>query len=828
MQQKTCNYYLIAKINESNYKQIVILTEYLMPMESRLRYIWFAAFSLCLSFVLWFVFCIPVNLFSDPISMVLLDKDGAILGAQIASDQQWRFPQNPSVPEKYRECLICFEDKRFYHHAGVDPFAIVRAAKQNIQSGDVRSGGSTITMQVIRLHRKGKPRKIAEKAIEMMMAFRLEISHSKDEILALYASNAPFGGNIVGLDAASWRYFGRPPERLSWAESAMLAVLPNSPALIHTGKNRQALLKKRNRLLHRLYAQGSIDSVTLILSLEEDIPDHPYPYPSLARHLVVRANNEIANHMRSGPMLTTLDKDIQERVLRIAQGHQQALSVNHIGNLAVLVLDTETGKTLAYAANSTDTADYQCSPWVDMIMAKRSSGSILKPFLYAGMLGSGQLLPTSLVADVPTRIGGFAPENFDKDYAGAVNADDALARSLNIPAVLMLRDYGIARFKYLLSDLGLTTVNRSADDYGLSLILGGAETRLWELCGAYSSMARILMHYTRYESRYFRCDIHPPYYLENQAPEYDYSYSAGTRHSVLPAAAVWFTFEAMQKPERPEDQGMWQMFDSRQPIAWKTGTSFGFRDAWSIGITPRFVVGVWVGNAQGHGRPGIVGVRAAAPVMFDVFRSLPGSEAWFSIPYDDMTEANICLQSGYKASDMCTNTDTCLIPASGGRFEICPYHKNIFLDITGMYRVNAHCYPISEMQQTGWFVLPPTMEWYYRNHHPEYKPLPPMHEACNDNAVAGDEIMEVVYPSNLSQIFIPRGLSGEQGNVIFEITHRNRNTTLYWHVDNTFKGTTTAPHKMAVQMPQGQHRLTVVDADGNSISRSFTVLNQRP
>jgi len=788
----------------------------------------YGAVSLLAGCILWYVFCLPEPLFSDPVSIVLLDNRNEILGAQIASDQQWRFPYKNDVPEKYRKCLICFEDKRFYSHAGFDPIAFVRAMVQNVSTGEKKSGGSTITMQVIRLQRKGKVRSVGEKIIETIMATRLELGYSKDEILALYASNAPFGGNIVGLDAASWRYFGRTPDKLSWAESAMLAVLPNSPSLIHTGKNRELLKLKRNRLLKKLYLNHEIDSLTYVLALDEDIPAHPYPYPMHARHLVGRANSEIPNSRRLGPMITTINKEIQEKVLAIATTHQRSLAHNEIQNLAVLVLDTETGKTLAYVGNVTDTTNYTGSPWVDMITANRSSGSILKPFLYAAMLSAGELLPHSLVPDIPTRIGGFAPENFSQQYTGAMPADMALARSLNIPAVLMLKDYGVARFKYVLQDIGLTTINRSADNYGLSLILGGAEAKLWDLCGVYASMARSLLHYTRYNSRYFPEDWHPAYYLASDEKQFACDYKSGSNSRLLSASAIWYTFEAMLNVERPEDEGMWQYFDSRQQIAWKTGTSFGFRDAWAVGVTPRYVVGVWVGNAGGNGRPGIIGVQVAAPVMFDVFRSLAAYDNWFAPPYDDMVQVAVCKKSGYLASMYCSETDTCWIPAIGTRFSVCPYDKFVYLDKSGTYRVFANCYPTTDMQQTSWFVLPPTMEWYYRNTHPDYKPLPPLLPACDETGAQSEEIMEVVYPTNLSQIYIPRTMSGEKGRTVFEVTHRNPDAIIYWHIDDAYQGSTTEPHKMALYIQAGKHTLTLVDDQGNKISRKFTILGERP
>ncbi|NLA25116.1 MAG: penicillin-binding protein 1C [Bacteroidales bacterium] len=785
------------------------------------------AMSAFIGMALWFVFCIPQKLFNDPISIVLLDEDNEILGAQIACDEQWRFPYNKHVPEKYKKCLICFEDKRFYSHIGIDPLAIARAFWLNVKHRSVKSGGSTISMQVIRLQRKGQKRSISEKILEVFMAIRLETIYSKDEILALYSSNAPYGGNIVGLDAASWRYFGRSSDKLSWAETAMLAVLPNSPALIHTGKNRDLLLEKRNWLLKKMYEENIIDSITMVLSFDEEIPSHPYPYPSMLRHLTSRASRDIPNSKRLGPIITTIDKNIQSKLIQIAGSHQKSLISDEIGNIAVLVLDTESGRVLAYAGNVCDTSNYIYSPWVDMITANRSSGSILKPFLYAAMLSSGEILPNSLVADIPTRISGFAPENFSRSFVGATSSDQALSRSLNIPFVLMLKNYGVTPFKYLLQDIGLSTINRSADDYGLSLILGGAEANLWELCSVYASMARVLMHYTEHNSRYFQSDWRMAHYLKSDEKTYDYGIKSGENYGLLRASSIWFTFMAMLELERPEDQGAWQLFDSRQQIAWKTGTSFGFRDAWTIGVSPKFVVGVWVGNAQGNGRPGLVGVRVAAPIMFDVFRSLPSYSKWFDIPYDDMIEAEICKESGYLASEICPNSETRLIPASGENFSVCPYHKLIFLNSEETHRVFANCYPIAEIVQKPWFILPPTMEYYYRLNHPEYLLLPPLFENCSELGIESREIMEIVYPSNLSQIYLPKTLFGEKSKVVFEVSHRNSDIEVYWHINDRFVGITENNHKMALNIEAGSHILTLVDSDGNRLSRKFTILGER-
>jgi len=340
-----------------------------------------------------YYFCLPNPLFSDPICTVLVDRNGELLGARIAQDGQWRFPYQDSVPHKFETALLSFEDKRFYNHWGVDPLAIGRAAYLNIKSGSIVSGGSTISMQVIRLARKGQSRTFFEKAIEMVMATRLEFRYSKKEILNYYASHAPFGGNVVGLDAAAWKYYGRSANQLSWSEAATLAVLPNSPSLIHPGKNRHQLREKRNRLLDRLYELEEIDSITNYLAKLEALPDRPMPLPNLSPHLTEKVKKEQeAESSTKAVVQTTIDYEFQLRVNDVLKRHYQHLKQNGIHNGGALVVEVETGDVMAYVGNMPCETDEENGA-VDVIPAPRSTGSILKPFLYAAMLQDGQLFP---------------------------------------------------------------------------------------------------------------------------------------------------------------------------------------------------------------------------------------------------------------------------------------------------------------------------------------------------------------------------------------------------------------------------------------------------
>lgn len=769
-----------------------------------------------------YAFCLPRKLFNDPTSTVLLAENNQLLGARIATDGQWRFPERTAVPDKFANCLIQFEDRNFREHPGVNPFALGRALQQNVKTGRIVSGGSTITMQVIRMSRKNPPRTLWQKVIELIQATRLELRYSKDEILALYATHAPFGSNVVGIDAAAWRYFGRKPEHLSWAESATLAVLPNSPALIYPGKNQDRLRAKRDRLLEQLYKQGIIDRSACDLAKLEPLPAAPYPLPRFAPHLLQRAASEGLN---GNIIRSTLRAELQEQVNTIIARHHRILRTNEIQNLAAVVIEVESGNTIAYVGNAppplaAERINDESGHDVDVITAPRSTGSILKPFLFASMLTDGELLPNTLVPDIPTDLSGYSPENFNRSYDGAVPARRALSRSLNVPAVRMLQQHRVERFHNLLRRIGLTTITRPANDYGLSLILGGAEATLWDLAGVYASMARSLNHYSQ-TGRCLRRDYHAANYLLKPV---DDTLVHSEARAPLDPSAVWTTFEAMVEVTRPDEEAAWGQFSSARRIAWKTGTSFGFRDAWAVGVTPRYVVAVWAGNADGEGRPGLTGITAAAPILFDIFNLLPTGD-WFTEPVNDMQEVEICLESGHRALEIC-NRKRLRIPKSGLKSAPCTYHRLIHLDASGHNRVTSDCADVSTMQHVSWFVLPPAMEYYYKTKYPSYRPLPEMRIDCIE-AVTGSHAMEFVYPRGDTRLYIPVELDGRPGQVIFEVAHRRRNTIIYWHIDEQYIGQTQDVHQLAVNPSEGQHILTIVDENGETRTQEFEIVGKK-
>jgi len=700
------------------------------------------------------LFCLPKDLFKGtPYATVVADRNGELLGARIADDGQWRFPPCDTVPSRYAAALIQFEDRYFRWHPGVNPAALARAVWSNLKAGHVVSGGSTITMQVIRLSR-GKERTLWQKMVEAILATRLEFRCSKREILALYASYAPFGGNVVGIEAAAWRYFGRPASELSWAESATLAVLPNAPSTIHPGKGRDQLLEKRNRLLERLHKRGYFDASTLEGALAEPLPDEPYPLPNLARHYVEQQPHGERSQ-------SSIDIHLQRQVEAATTRWSDELTLGGAADLAAVILDIRSGEIIAYVGNASPLRKRNGSE-VDIATAPRSTGSILKPFLYCAALQEGVILPRTLIRDTPVNLNGFTPQNFDLQFHGAVPAAEALARSLNVPAVHLLRAYGAPRFLELLRQAGLSTMTRSASDYGLSLILGGSEGTLMDITQAYANMVR------QYQG------------FETDSPFKD-------------KIAIWYTFEALKEVNRP-DEIDWKLIQSVRKVAWKTGTSYGYRDAWAVGVTPDYAVGVWCGNADGHGVAGMTGAKTAGPVLFDLLNLLPPSADWFQEPLEGGVFLDVCTASGMLRSQECPDYESIRLPEKAAESDVCPYHKD------------------------GVFRLPPAMEWYYKNWHPEYQVHP----------VADQAQLEFLYPEPGSTLALPRQLDGSTPGAVFEAVHRNPNATLYWHLDQNYIGETRFIHQMRLNPEPGRHTITIVDGEGHTASVGFTIAERLP
>ena len=691
------------------------------------------------------------------------------------------------------------------------PWALGRALYLNVVNGEVVSGASTLTMQVIRLARKNPERTYFQKLIEIVLALRLELRHDKHEILALYASHAPFGGNVVGLEAASWRYFGRPPERLSWAETSMLAVLPNAPALIHPGRQRDELRTKRDDLLRKLHANGAFSELDLELALKEPLPDKPHPLPRSAPHLLetLRAGD-------GGPRFeTTIDAELQKTASAIVREHVERLKLQGIHNAAALIVNNVDFEVLAYVGNTEWSIDNELGYAVDIVRRPRSTGSILKPFLFAAMLESGDVLPTTLVPDVPTQYAGYMPENYDHAYRGAVPANVALARSLNVPAVRMLHLHGIDRFYDFMKHFGMTTLSRTPDEYGLTLILGGAETTLWDMAGIYSNLADIARQTGPGTRRPYRA-------LKIFADDT----TETERMAELSPGAAWLALDALVEVKRPGDGRFWRHFRSSRIVGWKTGTSYGLRDGWAIGATPSHTVAVWVGNASGEGRPGLTGAATAAPILFDLINRLD-PEPWFRTPYLHMKQVEVCKNDGYLAGGGC-ETELRWVPktvtsrksarSTGGCISTKPASTR------------QRCVRGTRTHEPSLMVRTAQRAWSSTTENTTRS------TAASESfakTAASPPVSKARAVLSLFSIRTPeRSSTSQRTSLAKEARPSSKPYTVapappcFWHLDDIYLGSTKTFHQQGLDMTPGPHVVTIVDDTGNRLSRRFQVLGQ--
>ena len=761
---------------------------------------------------IYFIFCLPHPLFNTPTATILLSKNGQLMNAKIADDGQWRFPAADSVPHHFKAAIIAYEDKTFYQHPGISLKGITRALISNIRAKKVVSGGSTLTMQIARLSRGGE-RTIFNKIIESIWALRLEFRYNKEELLNIYAANAPFGGNVVGLEAAAWRYYGQPAHNLSWAEVATLSVLPNSPSLVRPGKNEKTLLQRRNKVLKTLFEQGEIDEITYELSLEEPLIGAPKPLPSYAPHVM---ENVIQQGRKGERIETTIDLNKQKKFTEILARHQFNLDQNHISNAALLIIDVQNNEVVTYIGNTA--TQNQHHQYVDLVQAPRSTGSILKPFLFTAMMQEGLIHNEQLIPDVPMNFEHFSPKNYEDKFEGAVKVKSALSRSLNIPSVYLLKKHGISQFLHVLKDLKLRHINKDADHYGLSLILGGAESSLWDIANAYAGMAKTLNHYNQENAYLYNSWDNAHLFRSSRTNS-----SQNTRIAPLfDASSIYAVFQALLDVNRPYMEASWQQFSSSRKIAWKTGTSFGNRDAWAVGVTPQYVVAVWVGNASGEGRPPIIGTTAAGPIMFNVFSHLENTNNWFSTPFDELSEMSICKESGHRSTFDCSITDTILVPKNALRSPSCNFHKIIITDTQEKYRFHQECTNEMETMVVSRFVLPPLQAYFFKNAHPNYKDLPPFHPDCTHHAQ--ETTFSIIYPQHNHKLIGVTDLDGEAKEMIFEASHPSPDSRLFWHVNDHYLGDTRRQHTIHYTPEVGTHLLTVIDELGNQQKINFTVL----
>ncbi|NOZ13685.1 MAG: penicillin-binding protein 1C [Acidobacteria bacterium] len=773
----------MKKLKKSRYRRLILF---------------FAAVPAVFFTAIWLT-PLPKPLFPNRYSTVVTDRNGKIMRVFLNPEQQWILPPRPEtpIPKKVEEALLTAEDRWFYHHPGVNPFAVVRAAWQDIRAGRIVSGASTLTMQLARISRP-KARTIANKLLEMLQALKIEQHYNKKTILRMYLNHAPFGGNVIGIRAAAWKTFGTTPEKLTWSQAATLAVLPNAPGLI-SPRNRHKLLKeKRDRLLHKLFRRQLIDAVTLRDALAEPIPSKSHPFPVMAPHLC----RQLHTRFPGKTIFTTIEPDIQQNAQTLTATYLNYLKHEGIRNGAVLVAETQSGKIRAYIG-SQGFFDSSASGQVDGVQAPRSTGSILKPFLYALSMDRGLILPDTVMLDIPSHYGSFTPANADHSYAGLVTAREALTQSLNIPAVRLLNAYGVRDFYTFLKQAGMTTLFRSPESYGLPLILGGAEAKLIDLATLY----RGLGCYGKFS---------PLTVVKQPAPT-----ARRKEKTLISPGACFLTLNILRNLKRPGAEYYWELFRDQRPVAWKTGTSYGQRDAWAVGVSPNWTVAVWIGNFNGIGNPKIGGAMTAGPLLFNIFNTLPKGNApsWFRRPLHSLKKIAVCKDTGYAVGPACPKSKIVEAPVNSHFYKTCPWHRIITVTNDEKWSVCSLCWKPGNHKQVSRLCYPPEVIQLLRKRGININRIPPHNPNCP--GLESINPISINYPGAGTKIFLPRDFGGNYQKVLCRVSHRQADATIFWYLDDRYLGLTRKIHEMPVRTNPGWHTLYVVDENGNHASVRF-------
>ena len=718
--------------------------------------------------------------FEDRYSVSVLDDKGEIIGVSLNKDEQWHLKSIDEIPEKLKISVINYEDKDFYKHFGVDFTSLVRAVRDNLIKRR-KTGASTITMQVAK-SLKPKERNIFNKYIEIIQAIKIDKFFEKDEILRMYLNNAPYGGNIVGYKTASYMYFQKKPDELTWGESTLLAVLPNSPGLMNVEKNQNKLLKKRDFLLKKLYNKKIINKRQYEISLKEPLPDKRYSFENLAPHLIRRVIGERKEKI----IKTTIDSELQEKIEKISKDYSDFLKTQGIKNLSVLLIDNKSSEIKSYIG-SQDFYDFENNGQVDGIIAKRSPGSLLKPFLYAVAIDEGLIAPCSKVSDVPLYFVNFSPQNANKKYYGIVEIQDALIKSLNIPFVSLLKEYGEEKFFYFLKEvLGFSDDNPSR--YGLSLILGTKEFTMEEIGKLYSGLANF-------------GDFRSPIYIDVGTR----NFSKESRY--LSKGSSYLTLNTIKKLERP---GMETLYKEKNPISWKTGTSHGRRDGWAVGVTPDWTLVVWVGNFTGEGNSNLTGVYSAGNLLFRIMKILPKKQKEFQKP-NNLVKIKVDEETGYRLKYQIPSKEI-LYPIDAKPLRTSPYYKKIFVDDNGQ-EIDSRDENFLNRKEKIILNYPiEVINFFIRN-------------GFDVSNIFGDTSkkkgIKIIYPTNELRITIPKDFDGEKDLIIKIANLKNQN--LYWYLNGEYLDKTRNREKN-LKLGNGKYQLTIISEEGDMEKINFEIL----
>jgi len=692
-----------------------------------------------------------------PYATLVTARDGQILHAFLSRDDKWRmYAELNDITPALRDAILFKEDTYFRYHPGFNPISLLRAAGRNLLNGRRTSGASTITMQTVRLL-EPRPRTYVSKLIELLRAVQLEIHLSKDEILQLYLNLIPYGGNIEGLKSASLLYFGKPPALLSLAELTTLTIIPNRPSSLRLGQNNARIVQERNRWLVRFRSAGLYDDATIADALAEPLTAYRRAAPQLAPHLARRLR---AEYPEVPIIRSSLQPAAQATAERLVQNYANRIRALNIHNAAVLVLDNRTHETVAYIG-SADFANTLDGGQVDGVRAVRSPGSALKPLLYGLAFDGGQITPKTKLADVPTNFGGYAPSNYDQRFNGPVTAEFALANSLNIPAVALLNDIGTSTLVATMRKAGFSTVKKQARDLGLSMILGGCGVTLDEMTRLYAGFANggVVTD-------------------GRLTPAAAGQQMAGSR--ILSAEAAYLIGHTLTQITRPDLPNNFDNSYHLPRIAWKTGTSYGRRDAWSIGYNQRYTIGVWVGNFSGVGVAELSGANTATPLLFQLFNALDynAPSGWIRPPRT-LAMRLICPETGDIPGDSCLNLITDYYLMGVSRHRYCQHRKPIWTNQTGTLAYCAHCRPDSGAVRRMYPNLAPNVLAFYQSQRIPVARIPPHNPACERVFGSGGPL--ITSPSEGSEYYInPR----QPAELELSCQAPNDVETVFWYLND--------------------------------------------
>ncbi len=718
-----------------------------------------------------------------PFSKEIHASDGTLLSAFLTQDDKWRLQTNlDEVSPELIHAIIEKEDSWFYWHPGINPVAVVRAFFDNVTTGERRSGASTITMQVARLL-EPKDRTYLNKFFEMFRAFQLEIKYSKKQILEIYLSLLPLGGNVEGVKSASYIYFNRPPKQLSLSQAITLTVIPNDPNSLRPDKNNGELKDARDYWIKNFIDEKVFPKIDLDDALDEPVQHNRYAMPFLAPHF----SNFINNRFAGDVIETNLDLKIQKTAENLLWNHVNRVRYKGISNGAVIIVDNKTHSVVGYCG-SADFYDTETSGQVDGTIAIRSPGSTLKPALYAFAFDKGILTPGTMLHDIPTDFNGYSPENYDLKCYGNVSVSFALVNSLNIPAVSLLQRIGKNEFVNLLENVGFSEIQNQKNQLGLSMILGGCGTTLQQLVKLFSGFAN--------EGEVVSIKI-----LKDE----DDSKS----EKIFSKESSYLIAEILSSNFRSE---MFSLTDySRLPkFAWKTGTSYGKRDAWSIGFNPDYTIGVWMGNFDGEGSPHLSGLESAAPLLFDLFDAVDENSKgeWFEKP-DKVIERGVCSESGMLPTRYCTNIVKDYAIEGKTNNSVCTIHQPVYVSLDDKIQYCPECLPKDHYKKVIYPVYDPELTIWFWNQHKNF-PHPPEHnpECTAKFTNVGPKIIS---PTEDYEYLVEKN-SGQE--ILLQAASDSKVSEQYWYVNNQYYTKCKPGDRVFLKPEKGDLKITCLDDKG--------------